>query len=88
MKALIAIVFAIILLVPTRGYGFVSLPNEAQVIDSEDYYAQCLSSNPTSGSVCAEAAQQFQSRQEVRDVANTDSPSASEDGERQSPKTR
>ena len=46
----------------TQAMGCVSLPNEADVIDSEDYFSKCESSNPDSESVCEDATAQYEKK--------------------------
>jgi uncharacterized membrane protein YcjF (UPF0283 family) len=64
MKTLLILVSLIVSLQGTEAFGLMTLPNDSQVLDADDYYIQCNRNNPDNSALCEEAASQYETRQE------------------------
>jgi hypothetical protein len=64
MKSLLIAISLLVSVQATQAFGFMTLPNDSQVLDGDDYYSQCASNNPDNTALCEEAANQYEGRQE------------------------
>jgi len=72
MKSLIIVLSLFASLQATQAFGFMTLPNDSQVRDADDYYSQCSTNNPDNSALCEEAANQYEGRQESNLQAEMD----------------